>query len=511
MAFEKLMAEYEARRAKALGMGGPDKIARRKKSGQLNARERVAALVDENSFIESGLFGTSGIYPKEHDETPTDGKIAGFAKIGGRDVAVVVNDFTVKGASTSATNGKKVGHMKRTATERGMPFVIIGESTGARLPDAMGARGMGQLLGNDNTQFRRTREAPMAAGIVGPSFGSSAWFACLSDFAVMHKGATMAVSSPRLIEMALGEKVNLDELGGWRLHAETTGLVDQVVDTEEEMFAAIKRFLSYMPSHHNETPPVAPVPEGSGAEMADILSLVPEKRTQVYDIRKVIQCMVDKDSMFELKPRFGKSAVVALSRMNGKSVGIVANNPLHRGGALDADACRKIVDFLVMCDSFNIPIVLLVDTPGFQIGTEAEKAGAPGKIMNFMNAMTLLTVPRLSVILRKSYGRAYVCMGGGRHTDDISAWPSAEISFMSPEFATTIVHGVKPGDPDFEARLADIEQGSDVWGLAAVYGAQAVIRPQETRDYLIRMLEVYQLRMTKGVGQHLMRTWPTSY
>lgn len=511
MAFEKLMAEYETRRAKALGMGGPDKIARRKKSGQLNARERVAALVDENSFIESGLFGTSGVYPKEADETPTDGKIAGFAKIGGRDVAVVVNDFTVKGASTSATNGKKVGHMKRTATERGMPFVIIGESTGARLPDAMGARGMGQLLGNDNTQFRRTRETPMAAGVVGPSFGSSAWFACLSDFAVMHKGATMAVSSPRLIEMALNEKVNLDELGGWRLHAETTGLVDQVVDTEEEMFAAIKTFLSYLPSHNNETPPVMPVPAGSGADMANILSLVPEKRTQVYDMRKIVKCIVDKDSMFELKPRFGKSALVALSRMNGKSVGIVANNPLHRGGALDADACRKIVDFLVLCDSFNIPIVLLVDTPGFQIGTEAEKAGAPGKIMNFMNAMTLLTVPRLSVILRKSYGRAYVCMGGGRHTDDISAWPSAEISFMSPEFATTIVHGVKPGDADFEARLAEIEQGSDVWGLASVYAAQAVIKPEETRDYLIRMLEVYQLRMTKGVGQHLMRTWPTSY
>ena len=511
MAFEKLMAEYETRRAKALGMGGPDKIARRKKAGQLNARERVAALVDENSFIESGLFGTSGVYPNEAEETPTDGKIAGFGKINGRDVAVVVNDFTVKGASTSATNGKKVGHMRRTATERGMPFVIIGESTGARLPDAMGARGMGQLLGNDNTQFRRTRETPMAAAVVGPSFGSSAWFACLSDFAVMQKGATMAVSSPRLIEMALNEKVNLDELGGWRLHTETTGLIDQVVDTEEEMFIAIKQFLSYLPSHNNEAPPVVPVPAGSGAEMANILSLVPEKRTQVYDMRKIIKCMVDKDSMFELKPRFGKSAVVALSRMNGKSVGIVANNPLHRGGALDADACRKIVDFLVMCDSFNIPIVLLVDTPGFQIGTEAEKAGAPGKIMNFMNAMTILTVPRLSVILRKSYGRAYVCMGGGRHSDDISAWPSAEISFMSPEFATTIVHGVKPGDPDFDARLAEIEQGSDVWGLASVYAAQAVIRPEETRDYLIRMLEVYQLRMTKGVGQHLMRTWPTSY
>ena len=245
--------------------------------------------------------------------------------------------------------------------------------------------------------------------------------------------------------------------------------------------------------------------------MAGILDWLPESRTQVYDMKKLIQCMVDLHSLFELKPRFGKSAVTALARLGGKSVGIVANNPLHRGGALDADACRKIVDFLVMCDSFNIPIILLVDTPGFQIGTEAEKAGAPGRIMNFMNAMTLLTVPHLSVIIRKSYGRAYVCMGGGRHSDDVAAWPSAEISFMSPDFATKIVHGVGVGEPGYEQALESIQQGADVWGLAAVYAAQAVIRPQETRDYLIRMLEVYKLRMTHGVGQHLMRNWPTSY
>ena len=511
MAFEKLLEEYATRRAKALGMGGPDKLARRKQAGQLNARERVASLVDQGSFIESGLFGTSGVYPEQADETPADGKIAGFAKIDGRDAAVVVNDFTVKGASTSATNGKKVGHMKRAAAERGMPLVIIGESTGARLPDAMGSRGMGLLLGNDITQFRRTRETPLATAVIGPSFGSSAWLACLADFAVMHKGATMAVSSPRLIEMALGEKVDLNELGGWRLHAEVTGLVDQVADSEEEMFGAIKRFLSYLPSHHNEAPPDAPVAAGSGEGMRDVLAILPEKRTQVYDMRLVVKCLVDRDTMFELKPRFGKSALVALARLGGKSVGIVANNPLHRGGALDADACRKIVDFLVLCDSFNVPIVLLVDTPGFQIGTEAEKSGAPGKIMNFMNAMTLVTVPKLSVILRKSYGRAYVCMGGGRHSDDVAAWPTAEISFMSPDFATTIVHGVKPGDAEYAARLAEIEQESDVWGLAAVFAAQAVIEPSATRDYLIRMLEVYKLRMSKGVGQHLMRTWPTSY
>ncbi len=511
MAFEALLAEYEARCAKARGMGGPEKLARRRKAGTLNARERIELLFDPGTFLESGLFGASGVYPDEAEETPTDGKIAGYGKIAGREVAAVVNDFTVKGASTSATNGKKVAHMKRAATERGMPFVNIGESTGARLPDAMGSRGMGQLLGNDATQFRRLRESPMVAAVLGPSFGSSAWLACLADFAVMHKGATMAVSSPRLVEMALNEKVELEELGGWRLHADVTGLVDQVVDREEEVFEAIRRFLSYLPSHNQEAPPDAPVPAGSGAEMADVFSVLPESRTQVYDMKRIIRAVVDKDTLFELKPRFGKSAVTALARLGGKSVGIVANNPLHRGGALDADACRKITDFLVLCDSFNVPVVLLVDTPGFQIGTEAEKSGAPGKIMNFMNAMTLLSVPRLSVIIRKSYGRAYVCMGGGRHSDDVAAWPTAEISFMSPDFATRIVHGVKPGDTGFEEKLAEIEQASDVWGLASIFAAQAVIRPEETRDYLVRMLDVYRLRMTRGVGQHLMRTWPTSY
>jgi acetyl-CoA carboxylase carboxyltransferase component len=511
MAFEALLAEYEARRAKALAGGGAEKYAKRTAAGIWNARERIAYLVDRGSFIESGLFGASGVYPEQADETQTDGKLAGYAKINGRDVCIVVNDFTVKGASTSATNSKKVAHMKRTATERGMPLVIIGESTGARLPDAMGSRGMGLLLGNDITQFRRMRETPMCAAALGPSFGSSTWLTCQADFSVMQKGSVVAVSSPRLVSMALGEKVDPEDLGGWRLHAEVTGLVDHVVDKEDEVFDAIKRFLSYMPSHHMETPPDAPVPAGSGADMDKVFSVLPESRTQVYDMKRIIRATVDKDTLFEIKPRFGKSAVVGLARLGGKSVGIVANNPLHRGGALDADACRKIVDFLVLCDSFNVPIVLLVDTPGFQIGTEAEKAGAPGKIMNFMNAMTLVSVPRISVIIRKSYGRAYVCMGGGRHSDEVAAWPTAEVSFMSPEFATKIVHGVGVGEPGFEEKFAQIRKGSDVWGLAEVYAAQAVVRPEETRDYLIRMLDVYRLRPTKGVGQHLMRAWPTSY
>ncbi len=189
------------------------------------------------------------------DETPRDAKITGFGRIDGRDVGVVINDFTVKGSSTSATNSRKMGYIRRTCTERGLPFVHIGESTGARLPDAMGSKGMGQLLGNDITQFRRTRETPWAAAALDTSFGSSAWQCCCADFSVMKKGSIMAVSSPRLVSMAIGQKVDLEELGGWRLHAEQTGLIDYFVDTDAEAMASIRRFLSYMPSHHRELPP----------------------------------------------------------------------------------------------------------------------------------------------------------------------------------------------------------------------------------------------------------------
>ena len=274
---------------------------------------------------------------------------------------------------------------------------------------------------------------------------------------------------------------------------------------------AIKRFLSYLPSHHNEAPPVAPVPAGSGSGMRDVLRHLPEKRTQVYDVRKVIRDVVDAESFFELKPRFGKVAVTGLARLDGRTVGIVANNPLHKGGAMDTEACEKMTSFVVLCDSFNIPLVMFVDTPGFVIGTDAEKKRAPGKIMNHMNALSLTTVPKLSVVLRKSYGQAYLNMGGGKNSDEVAAWPTAEVSFMDPVFAVKIVHGLDPGDPGYDEALARMSKDSEVWDIASVYAVQSVIRPEETRDYLIRMLEVHRLRLSNGVGQHLMRAWPTSY
>jgi acetyl-CoA carboxylase carboxyltransferase component len=468
-------------------------------------------LVDPGSFQEVGLLGASGVFREDEARTPRDGKIAGFAKIDGRDVGVVVNDFTVAGASTSATNSKKLGHVRRIATEKGMPFVHIGESTGARLPDAMGSRGMGSLLGNDPTQFRRTRETPWAAAAFDTSFGSSAWLCCCSDFAVMRKGSVMSVSSPRLVSMAIGEKIDAEELGGWRLHADYTGLIDRFTDTDEEALLEIRRFLGYLPSHNLELPPQYSASSDAAQNQDAILDILPQKRTQVYDMRLVVEIIADRGSVFELKPRFGKAAITALARLNGKSVGIIANNPMSGGGALSAEACRKIVDFQVLCDSFNVPLVRLIDTPGFVVGKDAERKGAPGLIMNLMNATSLITVPSITVIVRKAYGRAYVAMGGGRHNDEMIAWPSAEVSFMDPTFATTIVHGLTPDDPGFEEALAKIQKDVEVWDMATIFSLQNIVKPQETRDYLIKMLDVYRNRRGTGVGQHLMQNWPTSY
>jgi acetyl-CoA carboxylase carboxyltransferase component len=511
MAHDDLLSELDKRRAKARAMGGPEKLAKRKSRGQLNAQERLDVLVDPGSFVETGLLGTSGIYKKDEERTPRDGKIVGFAKIDGRDVGVVVNDFTVAGASTSATNSKKMGHVRRTATEKGMPFVHVGESTGARLPDAMGSRGMGTLLGNDPTQFRRSREVPWVAAALDTSFGSSAWLCCCSDFAVMKKGSIMAVSSPRLVSMAIGEQVDLEELGGWRIHAEYTGLIDRFTDTDEETMQEIRRFLSYMPSHNGELPPAREPAADAAQGQEEILQVLPEKRTQVYDMRKIVGIIADRGSVFELKPRFGRAAITALARLGGKAVGIIANNPYVGAGALSIEAVKKIIDFQVLCDSFNVPLLRLIDTPGFVVGKDAERKGAPGWIMNMMNCTSFVTVPSITLIVRKAYGRAYVAMGGGRHNDEMIAWPGAEVSFMDPNFATTIVRGVKPGDEGYEAALADIQKNDEVWDMAAIYSLQNIIKPQETRDYLIRMFDVYRSRRGGGVGKHFLANWPTSY
>lgn len=514
MPFEKELAELERRRRHALGMGGETKLAKRRNQGLLNARERIDYILDKGSFVESGLLGVSLFNDKERDSTPADGKVAGFGKIDGRDAAVVSNDFTVKGASSAMTNMKKIGHVKRIATETGMPIVFLGESSGARMPDNMGARGMGTHLGNDPQQYVRGRETPWASAVLGPCFGSSAWYTCLSDFAVMRKGAVLAVASPQLASLAIGEDVNPEELGGWELHNEVTGLIDAVAETDEEALDLIKTFLSYLPSHQKELPPEKAVPAGSDDASAKILDLLPENRTRVYEVKKIVRAILDKDSFFEIKPRFGRTAVTGLGRLGGKTVGVVANNPMVKGGALDVPACEKITSFLVLCDSFNIPLLMLIDVPGFLIGKDGERMKAPGKIMNFMQALQMMTVPKIAVIMRKLYGQAYLNMGGGRNSDEVVAWPSAEVSFMDPAYAVKVVTMGRPAADDpaqLAAIKAEMARDSAPWDMAGGFSVQDVIDPRETRAWLIRMFDVHRPRMTGGIGRHRLAYWPTTF
>ena len=511
MPHEETLKQLEERRAFALAMGGEKRLERHRSNGNLDARARLAHLFDDGAMVESGMHARSA-RAEVRDKSPADGKVAGFGKVDGRWVAAMSNDFTVMGASSALINGKKMRHLKHVANTQGMPLIWMGESTGARMPDRMGASGRA-ILGSDPAEYRRLRETPWVAVQLGDSYGSLTWYGCMSDFVVMKKGAAMAVASPRVTSLAINQPIDKEDLGGWRMHTRVSGLVDYATDTDEEAIDLVKKFLSYLPSHSDEAPPVHEIPQGSGADMESILDIVPVERQKVYDVRKVIAAIADKDSLFELKPNYGKTATTAFTRIAGRSVGVIANNPMFKGGAIDPDGCNKVTSFMVLCDSFNIPIVMLVDVPGFLIGVDGERIGAPGRIMNWMNALQLVTVPKISIILRKSYGQAYLNMGGGQNSDEVALWPSADLGFMDPRVGVNVVYGItREDDPEeFERRVAELDRDSEPWELAELYEAQEVIDPRETRQYLIDMLEIYRGRMSGGLSQHLLSSWPTSY
>lgn len=504
---EPILDHVDQRRAAARAMGGARKLERRRADGLMNARERIAALCDEGSFLEAGLHAHS-VFPADKDKTPGDGKLTGYATVDGRPTAVVSNDFTVKGASSSLTNMRRIAHVKRTATQRGMPLVFLGESSGARMPDNMGAAGMGTLLGNDPLQYVRHRETPWVSALLGDCFGSSAFYACLSDFVVMREGACMAIGSARLVQLAMGEVITPDALGGAEFHARETGAIDAVAKTDEEAIALAKRFLAYLPSAAGTPPPRDEPAEAGGG---DIAALVPEKRTRGYDMRRVVAAIADRGSVLELKPQFGRTVVTALARIDGHTVGVIANNPMFKAGALDADACSKATRFIATCDSFQVPIVNLVDTPGFVIGSDAEKRRAPTKIMTYMTALQLATVPKFTVIVRKAYGQAYLNMGGGKNSDEVAAWPSAEVSFMEPRFGARVVSPPDADDETLAAAEEALARGSQVWEIASMFAVQHVVKPAETRAFLSDMLRIYGASTPAAMGKRHLAAWPFNF
>lgn len=508
MPFDKQREEFEARAKRAKAMGSPTRLAERKAANILNARERVALLVDPDTFIEAGLFATS-IKPDVRDKTPGDGVVSGFGKIANRMVGVNAADFTTLGSSSAEVHGKKQYYVRETCRKNGMPLVNLMECAGGRIPDIMGAAGIGRA--GEGARYTHARETPWASAVLGLTYGGGAFTCINSDFVVMRKGAVLAVSSSMVTSVAIAEDSDPEALGGWRLHSESTGFVDAVVDCDEEAIAQLKAFLSYLPDNANSAPPVVPNPIAA-PDAGKIDALVPESRAKVYDIRTVIRAILDKDSYFPVKERFAKVAVTALGRMGSRTVGIVASNPMFKGGALDPDSCDKITSFIVLCDSFNIPLIFLADTPGFLVGAESEKRRLPGKIMNFMTALELSTVPKIALVLRKSYGQAYLNMGGGR-SDVTATWFSGDISFINPAVAVNVVYAAKPGeDPvGYDELLKQVSSGTTAYELAAPFMAQMVIDPLDTRRFLIGMLDVLSRRMTNGVGAHRLADWPPAF
>lgn len=509
MAFEKQIQELQARRQKAQAMGPQKRHDERKSNDILNARERIAGLVDADSFAEWGQLAVSS-RREDRDRSPADGYVSGFARVDGREVVVHAADFTTLGASTSAIGDKKFRHARRNAAENGMPLVLLNECAGSRIPDIMGAQGLHHA--GEHSALWRDRSSPWAAAILGLTYGDGSFYAAMSDFVVMRKGAVMAVSSEHVTSVAMAESNDPREFGGWEVQTAVTGLVDCAVDTDEEALAQIRRFLSYLPSHCNERAPRVPVPAGAGANQERLLELLPESPKRAYDVRRIVEVIVDPGSFFPLKERFARVACTGLARLDGETVGIIAINPLHKGGALDADACDKIVSLIVLCDSFNIPIVTLADTPGFMVGAAGERQKMPGKIMNYLQALGASTVPKLTVVMRKSYGQAHLNMGAG-YADELAGWFTAEVSLMGREPAMNVLHRLKPGEtPEAYAQLeAELARDTSAYALAEAFMAQTVLDPRETRDWLVRMLSFHARKKGGGLGLKRMANWPTTY
>jgi acetyl-CoA carboxylase carboxyltransferase component len=520
MPFEKELAELQKRKEKALQMGGPKKIKIQHDQGKWTARERIPRLLDPDTFLEVGRLNCSDM-PGMEDKTPADSKVAGYGKIDGRTVAVIANDFTVLAATSSRVASRKEADLQRLAEHKGFPLIYLGEAGGARMPDIMGAQGLASYGGGGFDTFvrhmSRIRQAPMITAIMGECYGAPTWMACLADLVVQVKGSAMGVSGPRVLELAISEKVTDEELGGWKIHAEVTGHADRVAENEEECFAIIRDYLSYLPSHCAERPPLKPVPEGSGSGMERILEILPEKRTRAYDMNRLLKTVVDGGSLWPVKPLFAKSVITALARLGGEVVGLVANQPFFKAGAIDTDGIDKIISFLVLCDSYNIPLLFFEDTPGFLVGREAERNRVGARVMNYMNALGQVTVPKITVIIRKAYGMAFWNMAGsGCATEFIVAWPTAEMSFVSPEIAANVVFaGKKESSPEPVVREEHLIQkmilDSAPYSAAARHYIHDVIDPRETRNFLLQALDISRDRFSGGIGKHLLANWPTKF
>jgi methylmalonyl-CoA decarboxylase subunit alpha len=454
-------------------------------------RDRLARLLDDGTFVEDGLLANALA-----SDLPADGVVTGIGKIDGRSVCVMANDPTVKAGSWGARTVEKIVRLTETALRLEIPVVYLVDSAGARITDQVelfpGRRGAGRIFAN---QVRLSGRVPQVCCLFGPSAAGGAYIPAFCDVVFMvEANASMYLGSPRMAQEVISEEATLEEMGGARMHATVSGCGDNLVADDDEAIDAAKRWLSYLPTSWQSGPPPTHG-RSPRVEAKPIASVVPVEERRAYDMRKVIDAVVDEASFFEIKPLWAKELVVGFARLDGKVVGVVANNPMHLGGVLFVDSADKAARFIWLCDAFNVPLLFLADVPGFMIGTQVEREGIIRHGAKMITAVAEATVPKISVIVRKAYGAGlYAMCGPAFDPDAVLALPSAQIAVMGPEPAVNAVFFNKIQaieDPDERAafvaeKRAEYEEDVDLVHLAAELVVDAVVQPEDLRAELVQ-------------------------
>ena len=506
MTREQKLEELRRRHAEAEGGGGEERRARQHAEGKLSARERILLLFDEGSFeeIDKLVEHRCQDFGMAEQRIPGDGVVTGYGKINGRLAYAFAQDFTVFGGSLSEANAGKIVKVMDLAAKMGAPVIGLNDSGGARIQE-----GVMSLAGYADIFLRNTIYSgvvPQISAIMGPCAGGAVYSPAITDFILMvDKTSYMFITGPDVIRTVTHEEVTKDELGGAHTHNETSGVAHFMCRDDAECLSMIRELLSFIPSNNLEDPPRKPCTDPIDRLDAKLDTLVPDQSNMPYEMKDVIQTVVDDGYFFEIHEHYAKNIIVGFARLNGKSVGIVANQPAMLAGTLDINASVKGARFVRFCDCFNIPLVTFEDVPGFLPGTQQEYGGIIKHGAKLLYAFAEATVPKVTVITRKAYGGAY-CVMASKHirTDVNYAWPSAEIAVMGPEGAVDIVYKreLDQAKNREEMRQNKIEEFRE--RLANPYVAadrgfvDAVIQPRETRKKLIQALEMLETKRDKN-------------
>jgi acetyl-CoA carboxylase carboxyltransferase component len=502
---DKKHQELQARRLEAEAMGGPEKIARQHKRGKLTARERVELLLDPGSLQEIGMLASHQGQKPGEPITPADALIAGMGNIHGRPVCFFAEDATVYGGSLGDVNFAKRRRIYDIAAREKIPLISLLDGAGFRAQSMLDAVEGAPCIGHTLDLARLSGSAPTIGLIMGACAGEPALNAALMEYAIMVKGNGMiAAGGPPVVKASTGLDISKEELGGTSIHADITGMIDNVVENDEEAIITVKRLLAYLPTNAWGYPPSNKPKSAKIGASYSITQVLPDNPKSPYDMKAVIDCIVDEDSFFETKATFGKSLITGLARLNGHPIGIIANQPKVFAGALSAAAAQKARKFIDYCNAYHLPLISLADTPGVMTGPASEKEGSLKFGLGAAYALAWANIPVFSVILRKAFGFGGALMAGASGPQTVAlAWPTADFSSLPPDSAIESAHKKELDEAeDREALYAELMKQYQTFGgpypAAGILNIDDVIAPDETRARLIQALETSMARRTQS-------------